>query len=202
MATFRLQPLEQLIRALSRLPAIGRRSAERIAYRLVQRDDGVLSELLAALTEARDRLCCCRWCGSVTTRDKDPCPICCDRNREPILCIVEDASDIIAFENAGGYHGRYHALGGKLSPMQGTGIKDLRLNLIRKRIQDGRIKEVVIALNTDTESDATAHYLLDMLSDFDIKVTRLALGIPAGSGIQFADSLTLSRAIQGRSNIF
>jgi len=193
--------LEPLVKALARLPAIGRRSAERIAYRLIQKPDGLISDLVSSLTYAQEQICCCQVCGNITTREKDPCSICVDTLREPRLCLVEDAADIVALEAAGGYAGRYHALRGRLSPMNGIGVGDLRVDAIKTRIQSEAIKEVIIALNTGVESDATASFLTETLAETGVKISRLAYGIPAGSGIEYADSITLARAIQGRFSL-
>lgn len=192
------QPLEQMIKVLARLPAIGRRSAERIAFKLVQQHETLLADLVATLHEAHCQLCVCSRCGAITLRDQDPCIFCVDPMRDPVLCIVEDVGDVAAIEKAGGFRGRYHVLGGKLSPMKGTGPAELRLDELKNRIREERIVEVVIALNTDVESDATAHFLKDQLAPLDVRCTRLAFGLPAGSGVEYADALTLSRAMRGR----
>ncbi|MDD2236005.1 MAG: recombination mediator RecR [Kiritimatiellae bacterium] len=193
-------PFEQMVRMLARLPAIGRRSAERIAFKLIRQNETLLTDLTASLNEAHRLLCSCSRCGAVTLREKDPCGLCTDSTRDPVICLVEDAADVEAIEEAGGFHGRYHVLGGKLSPMKGTGPGDLRLNLLKQRIGEEHIREVVIALNTDVESDATAHFLRDQLAPLGVRCTRLAFGLPAGSGVEYADAVTLSRAMRGRSD--
>ncbi len=190
--------LEPLIKSLSRLPAIGRRSAERIAYRLIEKPDLLIPDLIAALTYAQDEICCCQRCGNITIREKDPCSICISPTREPKLCLVEDAGDIDSLEAAGGYKGRYHAFHGCLSPMRGIGPAELKLDTVKERIRNEQIEEVIIALNTGVESDATAVFLMDALRDTGVKVSRVAYGIPAGSGLEYADGVTLSRAMQGR----
>jgi len=191
-------PFEQMVRMLARLPAIGRRSAERIAFKLIRQNETLLPELTATLNEAHRLLCSCSRCGAVTLREKNPCARCSDSTRDPVICLVEDAADVEAIEEAGGFHGRYHVLGGKLSPMKGTGPGDLRLDLLKQRIREEGIREVVIALNMDVESDATAHFLRDQLAPSGVSCTRLAFGLPAGSGVEYADAVTLSRAMRGR----
>lgn len=191
-------PFEQMVRMLARLPAIGRRSAERIAFKLIRQNDTLLTDLTASLNEAHRLLCSCRRCGAVTLREKDPCALCTDTARDPVICLVEDPADVEAIEAAGGFHGRYHVLGGKLSPMRGTGPGELRLELLKQRIREEGIREVLIALNTDVESDATAHFLKDQLGPSGVRCTRLAFGLPAGSGVEYADAVTLSRAVRGR----
>jgi recombination protein RecR len=194
-----LQPLEQLVKALSRLPTVGRRSAERMAHKIMEQRDSILPGLILALTEARNRLTFCSRCGSMTLTERNPCAICQDDQRDAVICVVEDAAAVIAIEQAGGYRGRYHVLGGRLSPMAGTGPGELRVRALRERLVSEQVREVCIALNTDVESDATAHYLAGELAGLDVRITRLAFGLPAGSGIEFTDALTLSRAIRARA---
>ena len=194
------QPLEQLIRILSRLPAVGRRSAERMAYRLIQQQDTLMADLMNVLTDSHRRLRVCSRCGAITVQEKNPCSLCTDPAREPVLCIVEDVGDVESIERAGGFRGRYHVLGGKLSPMKGIGPAELRLDALMDRIREEQIAEVIIALNTDVESDATAHFLKDQLGPLGVRCTRLAFGIPVGSGIEYADAVTLSRAMRGRTD--
>lgn len=191
--------LERLSERLSRLPGIGRRSAERMALRLARDPGGLASDLMAALRDVVANVRCCGRCGNVTTVDEDPCRLCVDPARDGAqLCVVEDASDILTIERAGGYRGRYHALLGKLSPMQGTGPRDIRVEALVRRVEQEGVRELVLALNTDVESDATARYIGELFKDRPVRVTRLAFGLPAGSGIMYADAVTLSRAMKGR----
>jgi len=192
-------PLDRLIRALSRLPAVGRRSAERMARGLVQDRKGLTHELIEALKEADERLRACSQCGSITMSDAGLCSFCTDPGRdESLLCVVENPGDIMLIERAGGYRGRYHALMGRLSPMRENGVRDLRFAALLKRIQTGGVREVILALNSNMESDATASFLRDALAQLDVQVTRIAFGIPAGSGIAYSDPITLARAMDGR----
>jgi recombination protein RecR len=194
--------LDDLVRALSRLPGLGRRSAERAALALVRRPDALLDELVQALQQARATVRCCDCCGGFTAADVNPCRLCTDPARDDaLLCVVEEPADILAIERSGGFRGRYHALLGKLSPARQTGPGDLRLQALVGRLAAGQIKEVLLALSTDMEGDATAHFLAELLQPRGVRVTRLAFGLPAGSGVGYSDPLTLKRAIGGRMDV-
>jgi len=193
------EQLDRLSGRLARLPGVGRRTAERMAYRLARDPEGLLAELVEALHGVADEVRCCSRCGSLTGLRDDPCPLCADPRRDgALLCVVEDPADILSIEKCGGYTGRYHALLGKLSPAGNTGPADIRLEALIGRVDAESVREVVLALNTDVESDATCSYIRDRLKDRPVRVTRLAAGLPAGSGIVYADSVTLARAIRGR----
>ncbi len=195
-----MDPMVQLTEALAKLPGIGRRTAERLATHLARNPSGAARELSVAIEEARSKLTACKQCGSVTTREENPCRLCGDSRREDaILCVVEDPSDIPLIERSGEYHGRYFALMGKISPMRGEGLGDLRLPALLERASAA--KEVLLALNCDVESEATASYLRHVIAQKlpQVKISRLALGIPAGSAIAFSDPVTLGRAIRGRT---
>jgi len=195
-----LEPLEPLIRALARLPGIGRRTAERIALRLArERNRATARELAEALRGLDETIRLCSRCGAVTTSAEDPCRICRDPRRDTrLLCVVEDPADIEPIEKSGAFRGRYHALLGKLSPMRGESAGNPRFDDLRRRIAEEGITEVILALNTDIESDATAAFLLELLAPLGVRVTRLAVGLPAGSGIAYSDPVTLSAALRGR----
>jgi len=195
-----MDPMGQLTDALAQLPGIGRRTAERLSVHLARNPSGVARDLSVALEAAREYLTACNQCGSVTTREQNPCRLCSDPRREDtILCVVEDPSDIALIERSGEYHGRYFALMGKISPMRGEGLGDLRLPVLLERAAIST--EILLALNCDVESEATASYLRHVLSQKlpKLKISRLALGIPAGSAIAFSDPVTLGRAIRGRT---
>jgi len=197
-----LIPLDNLVAALSRLPGIGRRTAERMAMALVQDRKGLMRILAHALLEADEGIACCERCGSVTLAAANPCRLCTNPRRDAhILCVVESPGDIMKIEDSGGFQGRYHALMGKLSPMHGTGAADLRVDELLGRIADEKVEEVLIALGTDIESDATASYLHEILSTRDVSVSRIAFGLPAGSAIEYSDASTLARAISGRQKM-
>jgi recombination protein RecR len=194
-----LVPLDNLIAALSRLPGIGRRTAERMAMTLVQDKKGLMRILANALLEADDGIATCERCGSVTLTDLNPCELCMRPRKDAhILCVVESPGDIMKIEESGGFQGRYHALMGKLSPMHGVGAADLRGDTLLRRIAEEGIKEVLIALGTDVESDATASYLKEILNSRNVTVSRIAFGLPAGSAIEYSDATTLAKAIIGR----
>ncbi len=191
------EPLAVLVAALGRLPGIGPRSAERIALHVVQSDPAGVEQLARALVEARRRVRPCEVCGALTERS--PCAICENPSRDAtLLCVVERPTDVMTLEKGGAFRGRYHVLGGRLSPVNGIGPEDLRVAELERRLQAGGVSEVVLALGTDVEGDATAHYLAQRLAGSGVRVTRLAAGLPAGTGIDFADDLTLSRALEGR----
>ncbi len=197
-----LQELENLTHRLSRLPGIGRRSAYRMAIKLASEPDKLIVPLIAAQEEARRSVRFCSQCGSVTNVEHNPCRLCTSPDRDgTVLCVVEDPSDISAIEATGVYLGRYHALMGRISPMRGDGPNDIRIRDLVRRIKNERIEEVLLALNTDLESEATAGLIADILKARGVRVSRLAYGIPAGSGIRYADNITLERAIMGRSEI-
>jgi len=192
-------PIDNLIRALSKLPGLGRRSAERAALALVRKPDPLLDALVQALQEARATVCCCPVCGGFTSRDRTPCALCADAARDGgLLCVVEEPADIVSIERSGGFNGRYHALLGKLSPSRQTGPAELRLKELGERAASGQLREVLLALSTDMEGDATAGYIAEMLKPYGVRVSRLAFGLPADSGVGYSDPLTLKRAISGR----
>ncbi|HLP76389.1 MAG TPA: recombination mediator RecR [Candidatus Paceibacterota bacterium] len=191
------EPISALITALSKLPGIGPRSAERIALHLVQADAGAVKQLAETLVQARERIRFCPICGALT--EKTPCDICDDSRRDAsLVCIVEQPVDILSIEKSGTFRGKYHVLGGKISPLDGVEPEDLRIAELEKRLVGEPIREIVIALGTDVEGDATGFYLAKRLARPELKITRIAHGLPAGSGLEFADELTLSRALEGR----
>jgi recombination protein RecR len=192
------EPVTQLIAALSKLPGIGPRSAERIALHIVQADLPAIQNLSTTILQARERVSLCQNCGGLTERQ--PCAFCADDRRDhTLVCLVERPVDIISIEKAGVFKGTYHVLGGKISPLNGIGPEDLRIADLERRIENEKIAEVIIALPSDVEGEATAYYLNKVLQTGGIRVSRIAQGLPVGSGLEFADELTLSRALEGRS---
>ena len=192
-------PLDRLSRALSKLPGIGRKTADRMALKLAYHQDTLLRALAGALNEVSATVRSCSECGAVTVAGMDPCKLCTDTSRDSsMLYVVEDPSDVIAIENTGVVRGRYHVLMGKLSPMDGNGPWDLPLELLLKRIDSNKFAEVILAVGTDMASDTTANFISELLKGRNVKVTRLALGLPVGSGIAYSDPVTLERAITGR----
>ncbi len=190
-------PIAALIAELRQLPGIGPRSAERLALYLVQSEDAAVRRLADSLVRAKERIQFCSPCGALT--EQVPCAICADARRDAALvCLVERPTDILSIEKSGTYRGRYHVLGGKISPLNGVEPEDLRIAELEQRLTQDPIKEIIIALGTDVEGDATSFYLAKRLARPGLKVSRIAHGLPAGSGLEFADELTLSRALEGR----
>jgi recombination protein RecR len=186
-----------LIAELSKLPGVGPRSAERIALHLAQTEAAAVKHLAGTMVHAREKIQFCTTCGALT--EKSPCSICADHRRDAsLVCVVERAVDILSIEKSGTYRGKFHVLGGKISPLDGVEPEDLRIVELEKRLKQEPIKEIIIALGTDVEGDATSHYLAKRLVRKGLKISRIAYGLPAGSGLEFADELTLSRALEGR----
>jgi recombination protein RecR len=194
------EPISSLIGTLSKLPGIGPRSAERIALHLVQAESDAVKQLAETMLAARERVRFCEVCGALTERS--PCAICTDARRDAsLVCIVERPVDIISIEKSGTFRGHYHVLGGKISPLNGVEPEDLHISELERRLSAGQIKEIVMALGTDVEGDATGYYLAKRLARQGLRITRIAHGLPAGTGLEFADELTLSRALEGRREL-
>ena len=194
------EPITSLIAALSQLPGIGPRSAERIALHLAQTEAGAVRQLADALLNARERVRFCEICGALT--EKSPCEFCSDPRRDSsLVCVVERPTDILSVEKSGTYRGKYHVLGGKVSPTNGIEPEDLRITELEQRLDREPLKEIIIALGTDVEGDATSYYLAKRLAREGVKITRLAHGLPAGAGLEFADEITLGHALAGRKEL-
>lgn len=190
-------PIHSLVAGLSKLPGIGPRSAERIALFLVQTDNDFVQSLANLLIRAKQEILLCEICGGLT--EKSPCRICSDPRRDASsICLVEKPVDILSLEKSGAFHGHYHVLGGKISPLNGVGPEDLRIPQLENRLKAQGVQEVIIALPSDVEGDATSSYLKKLLGSGGVKISRIAHGLPVGSGLDFADDLTLSRALEGR----
>ncbi len=197
-------PIEDLTRILSKLPGLGRRSASRAALALLREPVRLLDPLSWALKAARDSVVCCSRCGAFTVKDEDPCRLCSDALRDGgVVCVVEEPADILPIEASGAFKGRYHVLGGKLSPTHRIGPDRLRFRELGERVVDERFSEVLIAVSTDMEGDATAGYLAEYLAGLGtgLRVSRLAFGLPADSGVSYSDPLTLRRAINRRTDV-
>jgi recombination protein RecR len=191
------EPINQLVASLSKLPGIGPRSAERIALHLVQSEKEAVQLLAQNVLAAREKIQLCAICGGLT--EKQPCLYCGDARRDASqICVVERPVDILSIEKSGVFRGVYHVLGGKISPLNGVEPEDLRVAELEKRCASGAVKEIIVALPSDVEGDATSFYLNKLLSPRGISITRIAHGLPVGSGLEFADELTLSRALEGR----
>jgi recombination protein RecR len=190
--------IERLIQLLARLPGLGPRSARRAALHLVKRREELMEPLAAAIADAHAKIEICGICGNVDTRD--PCTVCADERRDPsILVVVENVADLWALERSGAIAGRYHVLGGTLSPLDGIGPDDLNLASLISRVRGAEIKEVVLALNATVDGQTTVHYITDLLRDTNVKVTRLAYGVPVGGELDYLDEGTLSAAIRSRT---
>jgi recombination protein RecR len=192
------EPITALTTALAKLPGIGPRSAERLALHLVQAETGAVKQLADAILAARERIRFCATCGALT--ETSPCPLCTDTRRDgSLLCVVERAVDVLSIEKSGAYRGRFHALGGRISPLDGVAPEDLRIAELEQRLSREPVREIVLALGTDVEGDATGAYLAKRLARPGLKISRIAHGLPAGTGLEYADQLTLSRALEGRT---
>jgi recombination protein RecR len=190
-------PLERLVNELAKLPGIGRKTAQRLALHLVQAPRTDAQELGRAILELRERLRFCRDCFNPA--EGELCPICGDPRRDRgLVCVVEDAANLLALERTGAYRGLYHVLGGALSPLKDIGPDDLRVRELVERIGPGGFREAILATNPDVEGEATAVYLARLLKPLGLQVTRLAQGLPAGGDLEFTDALTLQRAFEGR----
>jgi len=194
------EPIQALLDALNRLPGIGPRSAERLALHLVQSEPDFVRKLARVIVEASEKVRFCPICGALT--EQTPCEICTDSRRDAsLICVVERPVDILTLEKAGAYRGKYHVLGGRISPLNGVEPEDLRIEELERRLDSGSVRELILALGTDVEGDATSYYLARRLAGKGIAVTMLAHGLPAGSGLENADELTLSRALEGRRRV-
>ena len=188
--------VENAVVALSRLPGIGRKTAQRLVFFLLKNSRREVEELSAALLALKDKVQSCSQCFNLT--DSDPCAICASPKRErSVVCVVEEANDVLALEKTGEYRGLYHVLGGALSPLEGIGPDDLHIRGLMSRLQVG-VTEVILATNASTEGEATAIYLGNLLKPLGLKVTRIARGLPVGSDLEFADEVTIARALAGR----
>lgn len=193
-------PLTRLIEQFERLPGVGRKSAQRLAFHVLGLPKEKAKELANAILEASEKIHQCRICQNLT--DEDICPVCAQAGRdETTICVVEGPRDILAFERTKEYHGVYHVLHGLISPMDGIGPEQLHIKELLARIQAGGVQEVIMATNPTVEGEATATYLARLLKPMDIRVTRLAYGIPVGGNLEYADEVTLYRALEGRSEI-
>jgi len=190
--------IDELIGALSKLPGIGRKTATRLTYFLLKQPPDEITRLAGALTALAERVAPCAVCGNLT--EQDPCAICADPRRDrAVLCVVEEASDIGAIERSGEYRGLYHVLGGRLSPLEGVGPDDLRIAPLRSRLDNGTaIREVIVATNPSMEGEVTATFVRDVVEATGVRVTRIALGLPVGGDLEYADGVTIARALAAR----
>ncbi len=193
-------PIEDLIDRLSRLPTIGRKTAQRVVFYLLRRGRGEIDELISALEGVRDSISICSKCFNYAAGEL--CSVCSNPRREStIICVVESPQDILAIERTGGYRGLYHVLGGSLNPIEGVGPEQLRIAELIRRVEEGGVKEVVVATNPNVEGETTAMYLARQLRPRGVLVTRLASGLPVGADLEYADELTLGRAFEWRREV-
>jgi recombination protein RecR len=189
--------VQELIDELGRLPGIGPKSAQRIAFHILQTETFDVTRLAEVLMEVKEKVRFCEICGNVT--EQELCNICRDPRRSPAtICVVEEAKDVVAIERTREFKGLYHVLGGAISPIDGVGPDDLRIRQLMQRLADGTVTEVIIATDPNLEGEATATYLSRMLMHLDLRVTRLASGLPVGGDLEYADEVTLGRAFEGR----
>ncbi|MEX1079599.1 MAG: recombination mediator RecR [Homoserinimonas sp.] len=189
--------IQELIDELGRLPGIGPKSAQRIAFHILQTESFDVSRLAQVLTEVREKVRFCEICGNVS--EQDTCAVCRDPRRSvTTICVVEEAKDVVAIERTREFRGLYHVLGGAISPIDGIGPDDLRIRQLMQRLADGSVTEVIIATDPNLEGEATATYLSRLLMHLGLRVTRLASGLPVGGDLEYADEVTLGRAFEGR----
>ncbi|MDX9873247.1 MAG: recombination mediator RecR [Clostridia bacterium] len=192
--------LTKLIEHFSRLPGIGPKTAQRLAFFVLQLPEAQVREFAGALTEAKEKITTCPACCNLT--DIKPCSICADDRRDrSVICVVEEAKDVVAIEKTREFRGLYHVLQGCISPMEGKGPDDLTVKELLQRLKDGSVQEVIIATNPDVEGETTALYLARLLKPLGVKATRIAHGLPVGGDLEYADTATLSRALSGRREI-
>ena len=192
--------IQDLIDALGRLPGIGPKSAQRIAFHILQAEAEIAAALVDSIRTVKERVKFCTTCGNVS--EEDECRICRDPRREnSSICVVEESKDVIAIERTREFRGKYHVLGGAISPIDGIGPEQLRIRELMSRLSDPEIKEVILATDPNLEGEATATYLARMIKPLDIKVSRFASGLPVGGDLEYADEVTLGRAFEGRRNV-
>ena len=196
----KLKALERLEESLNKLPSVGKKSAERLAFAMLDMEDDDLKEFAEAVSSLKEKIHTCPICGNLT--ENDACPICEDENRDKsIIMVVSSPKDVLALEKAEDYNGLYHVLGGTISLSKGKGVNDLRIAELMKRLEGGVVKEVILATNPTVDGETTAIYLAKLIEPLNIEVTRIAYGLPMGGNLDYTDSLTISKAIQGRRKI-
>ncbi|MDT0380217.1 recombination mediator RecR [Streptomyces sp. DSM 42041] len=192
--------VQDLIDELGRLPGVGPKSAQRIAFHILQAEPTDVRRLAAALTEVKEKVRFCAVCGNVAQAEQ--CRVCQDPRRDPaLICVVEEPKDVVAIERTREFRGRYHVLGGAISPIEGVGPDDLRIRELMTRLADGSVTELILATDPNLEGEATATYLARLVSAMGLKVTRLASGLPVGGDLEYADEVTLGRAFEGRRTL-
>ena len=194
------EPIARLIEEFKKLPGIGQKTAQRLAYNVLRRGREDAERLSRAIMDVKEKIRYCSRCNNLS--DQDPCSYCASPNRTPeIICVVEEPNDILSIEKTREYHGQYHVLHGVLSPINGIGPDDLRLKNLIARLKEGTVKEIILATNPNVEGEATAIYVSKLIKPLGVKVSRIALGVPVGSDLEFADEVTMSKALEGRREI-
>lgn len=192
--------VQELIDELGRLPGIGPKSAQRIAFHILEADPEDMQRLVDAVVHVKERVKFCSICGNIS--EQETCSICRDPRRDPTaICVVEESKDVVAIERTRSFRGRYHVLGGAINPIAGIGPDQLRIRELLNRLSDGQVQEIIIATDPNLEGEATATYLARMLKTIGITVSRLASGLPVGGDLEYADEITLGRAFEGRRNL-
>ena len=194
------KPLAKLIGEFAKLPGIGYKTAQRLAFHILSLDDAEAQALADSITEAKREMKYCSICGNLT--DQDPCAICSDQSRRTdVICVVESPKDVAAMERIREFNGQYHVLNGVISPMEGVGPEDINLRSLIKRLQNSDVRELIIATNPNIEGEATAMYIARLIKPSGIKVTRIAHGLPVGGDLEYADEVTLLKAMEGRREL-
>jgi recombination protein RecR len=194
------EPIERLIAEFRKLPGVGAKTAQRLAYNILQRPKEDAESLSSAILELKEKIRCCGRCNDFS--DRDPCHYCANPSRSSeTICVVEESHDIPAIERTREYHGQYHVLHGVLSPINGIGPEELKLANLLERLRDGSVREVILAMNPNVEGEATAIYIARLLKPIGVKVSRIALGLPVGGDLEFADEVTMSKALEHRHEI-
>lgn len=196
------EPIQKLINALERLPGIGPKSASRLAFFLLRAPEDVSEGLADSLSGLKDKVAFCEECFNITAAGRTRCEVCEDPKRDPgLICVVEEALDVLALERVAAYNGRYHVLHGVLSPIEGVGPQDIKVEPLLERVRRGGVREVILATNPSMEGDATALYLQQQLRSHGVQITRLARGLPVGGDLEYADQNTILRALSGRQEM-
>lgn len=195
-----LEPISKMVNLLARLPGVGQKTAQRLAYHILSMTEEQVRELAVAIFNGKKQVHYCPICGDYT--DTDPCRICADPNRDKsIICVVRDPRDVAALERMRDYNGMYHVLHGVISPMDGVGPDDIRIRELLDRLQSGETKELILATNPDIEGEATASYITRLVRPLGVRITRIAHGVPVGGELEYTDEVTLSQAFQGRREV-
>ena len=194
------KPIDRLIEALTRFPGVGKKTASRLAFHILRSSLSDAQELARSILDVKEKIRLCSVCFNLT--DDDPCQICQDPNRSSdVLCIVEGPNDLMAIENTGEYRGKYHVLHGTISPLEGVGPEDIKIKELLERLKKRKVSEMILATNPTVEGGTTALYLTDLVRPLGVKITRIAYGIPVGSEIEYADGMTLLKALEGRREV-